>query len=249
MGNSWEARLKSVVTRETVLTQLSLYKITQRAHNIFEEMKRVNATRDVEKAKAEFNKVIFWENRNESDLCHATVNGLGNRSVACGKPGQEKKGTRAGKNLVMDFFCLSVQRQDGEGINQICGFYAGSGYKNGRIVWSKQGPWGSSTMWASIKWGCGKHMQQHPKSTAEARHILEQFLKHLKTGGVYRWGSGNEVKGINRKEGMLGTCAGTNTGSGTDIPCDGKKGEKTGTKPGGVCLYYGPESEWEANID
>ncbi|CCD11613.1 Variant surface glycoprotein [Trypanosoma congolense IL3000] len=249
VGNSWEAKLNSAVTKESTLAQLSLNQFTQRAHTILDKIKKTELTETIEKAKAEFHKVIFGENGNESDLCYATVNGLGNRSKACGIPGEDAKGNSAGKNLVVDFFCLCVQRQDGEGINQVCGFYAGSGYKNGLIGWNETDPMGSSTMWASIKGGCGKHMQQHPKSTAEARHILDQFLKHLKTGGVYRWGSTKDkVDGSGRKEGMLGTGVGKENG-GSDVLCNGKKGDKTGQTPGGVCVYYGQESDsWETNI-
>ncbi|CCD13584.1 Variant surface glycoprotein [Trypanosoma congolense IL3000] len=251
-GNNSETQLPHTTSREAALLQLSLNQITQRAHKVLDEIKKMNVNDNIENTKAKFNQIIFGENGNESDLCHATVNDLGNRSEACGKPGPDTRGGSAGKNLVVDFFCLCVQRQDGEGINQVCGFYAGSGYKNGQLGWNDTGPWGSSTMWASIKGGCGKHMQQHPKSTAEARHILDQFLKHLNTGGVYRLGDttrkDNAVEGSERKAGMLGTGVGKKDNSGKDILCDGKKGGKD-QSPGGVCVYYGTESDsWETNI-
>ncbi|CCD15848.1 Variant surface glycoprotein [Trypanosoma congolense IL3000] len=242
-GNNSEAQVKPTVTREAALLQLSLNQITQRAHKILEDIKRMNVTEGIGNAKAEFNKVIFGENGNESDLCHATVKDVGDRATACGKPGDGIKGISAGKNLVVDFFCLCAQRTDDDGVNQVCGFYVGriSHYYG----WDdKNGPWGSSTMWASIKGGCGKHMQQRPKSTAEARHILDQFLKHLKTGGVYRWGSG-KVEGSNRKEGMLGTGVGKNENNSNGPVCDGKKGKSN--PPGGVCVYYGTE-HFEGNI-
>ncbi|CCD16428.1 Variant surface glycoprotein [Trypanosoma congolense IL3000] len=247
MGNSVGAKLTSTVTKETALSQLSLNQITQKAHTILEEIKKMNVTETIGKAKADFNKVIFGENGNESDLCQATVKDVGDRATACGDTALSSKGSSAGNNLVVDFFCLCVQRQDGKGVNQVCGFYVGSGYENGQLGWNDTGLMGSSTMWASIKGGCGKHMQQHPKSTAEARHILDQFLKHLRTGGVHRWGtSKDKVEGSERKEGMLGTSACTENGvSGNcNIPiCNGKEGKK-GLSPGGVCVYYGHESEW-----
>ncbi|CCD12089.1 unnamed protein product, partial [Trypanosoma congolense IL3000] len=197
MGNSWEAKLTSAVTKETVVTQLSLNQITQRAQKILEDIRKINVTKEIEKVKDEFHKVIFGEDGNESNLDQGALKGVDGRAGACGNNGLSSKGTSAGKNLVVDFFCLCVQRQDGEGINQVCGFYAGSGYKNGQLGWNDTGLMGSSTMWASIKGGCGKHMQQNPKSTAEARHILDQFLNHLRTGGVYRsvGGDGKTVEG------------------------------------------------------
>ncbi|CCD11821.1 unnamed protein product [Trypanosoma congolense IL3000] len=255
-GNNSEAQVKPTVTREAALAQLSLNQITQKAHTIWDEIKKMEITENIEKAKAEFAQVIFGDNGNESDLCNATVKGVGNRSKACGHTGLSSKGSSAGKNLVVDFFCLCVRRQDGEGVNQVCGFYAGSGYKNGQLGWNETGPWGSSTMWALIKGGCWKHMQQHPKSTSEARHILDKFLKHLKVGGVYRQikcendppcsnrKAKTVVSGSDRKAGMLGTAITVSIS--TEVTCDGKKGdEKTGKNPGGVCVYYGQESEWK----
>ncbi|CCD13443.1 unnamed protein product [Trypanosoma congolense IL3000] len=93
-------------------------------------------------------------------------------------------------------------------------------------------------------------MQQCPTSTAEARHILDQFLKHLKTGGVYRWGEKNDkVDGSERKEGMLGTSVGKNGISESEKGpiCNGKEG-KIGQPPGGICVYHGKESNWETSI-
>ncbi|CCD13780.1 unnamed protein product, partial [Trypanosoma congolense IL3000] len=206
MGNSSFPHVKPTLTREAAVAQLSLNQITQKAHTILDEINKVNLNKAIEKANSQFSQVIFGENGNETKLCQATVNDMDNRSQACGMPGEGRKGDSAGKNLVVDFFCLCAMRtKSSEGAKQACGFFVGKiDYYYG---WSEQGPWGSSTMWASIKGGCGKHMQQHPKSTAEARHILDQFLKHLKTGGVYRWGNG-KVEGSNRKEGMLGTGVG-----------------------------------------
>ncbi|CCD17448.1 Variant surface glycoprotein [Trypanosoma congolense IL3000] len=251
-GNNSEAQVKPIVTREAAISQLSLNQITQKAHTILDEIKKMEVTETIEKGKAEFDKVIFGESGNESDLDHTALSGVGGRAAACGDTGLSRKGGSVGKSLVVDFFCLCVQRPDGEGVNQVCGFYVGSGYKNGLLGWNESEPMGSSTMWASIKGGCGKHMHQHPKYTSEARNILDQFLKHLKTGGVYRWidNSQKTVKDSNRRSGMLGTSACTeNGGSGNcNIPiCNGKEGKKT-SSPGGVCVYYGEESEWH-NMD
>ncbi|CCD11715.1 Variant surface glycoprotein [Trypanosoma congolense IL3000] len=250
VGNSWEAELNSAVTKETAIAHLSINQMTRRAHKILEEIRRMNLSEEIEKAKVEFHKVIYGEDGDEGSLCHATVRDMDNRSKACGVPGEDARGDHAGNNLVVDFFCLCAQRTEEDGANKVCGFYVG------RIShfygWSELGPWGSSTMWASIKGGCGKHMQEHPKSTVEARHILDQFLKHLKTGGVYRqMKSGNTgrdivVEGSERKEGMLGT--GVTVSGVSDFKCDGKEGGKKGSNgasPGGVCVYYGPESKWQ----
>ncbi|CCD16272.1 Variant surface glycoprotein [Trypanosoma congolense IL3000] len=261
MENSVGAQLRHTTTREAALLQISLNQITQRAHKILEDIRKINVTKEIEKAKAEFNKVIFGEDGNESNLCHATVKGMDNRSDVCGKPGQGSRGNGAGKNLVVDFFCLCAQRtESSEGAKQACGFHVGRIDKH--YGWGEQGPWGSSTMWASIKGGCGKHMQRHPKSTAEARHILDQFLKHLRTGGVYRQIKCEKdrnnckdaiVEGSHRKVGMLGT--GVTVSEGSAINCDGKEGGKEGKRngnvnPGGVCVYYGSESNsWEENIE
>ncbi|CCD17122.1 Variant surface glycoprotein [Trypanosoma congolense IL3000] len=249
MGNGGEAMISPAAMREAAVAQISLTQITQKAQKILEDIKRINVSKEIGKAKAEFNKVIFGDDGNESDLDHGALNGIGDRATACGNTGLSSEGTSAGKNLVVDFFCLCVQRPDGEGANQVCGFYVGSNNKNGQLGWSEAGPSGSSTMWASIKGGCGKHMQQHPKSTTEARHILDTFLKHLKTGGVYRWGDSSQktVKGSGRKEGMLGTGVGKEN-SGSDVLCNGRKGGKSGESPGGICVYYGSD-KWEDDID
>ncbi|CCD16376.1 Variant surface glycoprotein [Trypanosoma congolense IL3000] len=242
------AKLTPTITREEVLAQLSLNQITQRAHKILEEINKVNVTETIEKAKAEFNKVIFGENGNESDLDHTALSGIKGRADACGKSGLTDKGDSAGNNPVVDFFCLCVQRQDGQGAKQVRVFYVGSIYDNGMLGWNESRTIGSSTMWASIKGGCRKYIQQHPKSTAEARHILDQFLKHLKAGSVYRWcESGSKTtQGSKRKEGMLG--AGITIDTTTDVTCDGKNGgiKNKNVAPGGVCVYYGKEN-WEEN--
>ncbi|CCD13206.1 Variant surface glycoprotein [Trypanosoma congolense IL3000] len=246
VGNHSEAQVKPIVTREAALAQLSLNQITRRTHKIWEEIKKENVEEKIEKAKDEFHKVIFGENGNESDLEQSALKGVNGRADACGDPGKGSRGYSAGKNLVVDFFCLCVRRTDEGGINQVCGFYVG--IKDGQLGWNESEPMGSSTMWAAIKGGCGKHIQRHPKSTAEARHILDQFLKHLKTGGVYRWGSKDKVEGSDRKAGMLGTGVGKNENNGNGPVCNGKKG-KNGQPPGGICVYYGAESNsWETNI-
>ncbi|CCD12525.1 unnamed protein product, partial [Trypanosoma congolense IL3000] len=103
MGNGVEAKTNSASTKESVVAQLSLNQITQRAHKILEDIEKLNAEEKIEEVKAEFNKVIFGENGNESDLCRATVKDVGNRATACGNPGDGNKGNSAGNNLAVDF--------------------------------------------------------------------------------------------------------------------------------------------------
>ncbi|CCD14314.1 Variant surface glycoprotein [Trypanosoma congolense IL3000] len=248
MGNGGEAMISPAAMRETAIAQISLNQITQKAHTVLDEINKMDAAKEIENAKAEFNKVIFGENGNESELDKGALSGVNGRTTACGSPGGGAKGINAGKSLVVDFFCLCARNPEEQGVNQVCGFYVG--VKDSKIGWNESDPMGSSTMWASIKGGCGKHMQQHPKSTAEARHILDQFLKHLKTGGVYRWGNGKTIDGSERKEGMLGTGVGNKEDSGNGPVCNGKKGGKLPSSPGGVCVYYGPKSDnWEEKIE
>ncbi|CCD16555.1 Variant surface glycoprotein [Trypanosoma congolense IL3000] len=247
--NSSYAQAKLNTTREAFVAQALLNQITQKAHTILEEIKRVNATRDIETVKAEFAQVIFGEGGSESNLCQATVNDMDNRSKACGKPGNEEKGESAGKNLVVDFFCLCSRRTDADGVDQVCAVHVGG--KGGHHGWSEKGPWGSSSMWATIKKGCGKLIHHHPKSIEEVQEVINDFLKHLEAGGLYRWGETvrNTFKGSNRKPGMLGTGARTESDErGKGILCDGKRGytdKRTGQPPGGVCVYYGQESDWK----
>ncbi|CCD17503.1 unnamed protein product, partial [Trypanosoma congolense IL3000] len=91
-GNNSEAQVKPTVTREPAVAQLSLNQITQRAHKVLEDINKISVTETIETVKAEFNKVIFGDGGNESELCLATVNGVDNRSEVCGKTGDGTKG-------------------------------------------------------------------------------------------------------------------------------------------------------------
>ncbi|CCD15662.1 unnamed protein product [Trypanosoma congolense IL3000] len=257
VGNSSGAQPKSTITREAAAAQALMRRITRRAHTILEEIKKRNVTSEIEKIKAEFNKVIFGENGNESDLFHGALSGVTERGAACGTPGTWMKGNSAGSNLVVDTFCLCAMRTD-DGIENVCGVkVGGKSSKPDNHGWGNTVvPLGSSSMWASIKKECGTLLHQHPKSTGEGEEILEDFfLKHLKSGGLYRWGSTKTVHGSGRKEGMLGTGVGKNDDDPeSGLFCDGRRGKNGGrtvgrngentVNPGGVCVYYGPESEW-----
>ncbi|CCD14811.1 unnamed protein product [Trypanosoma congolense IL3000] len=250
--NISDAQIKPITnTLEAAVAKAILRRINQKAHKILEEIRKMNATRDIAKVKGEFNQVIFGLEGNESDLKKGALSGVEGRANACGSSGLTSKGNSAGKNLVVDFFCLCVQNAEkNNGIEKVCGVQVGG--KDEKHSWDDtNGPLGSSSMWASIKKECGNLLHQHPKSTEEGHEVLGDFLMHLKLGGVYRWGS-NKVLGSGRKQGMLGTGVGADDGAnGNGILCDGKKGYASkGRKspPGGICVYYGPE-KWEENID
>ncbi|CCD13583.1 unnamed protein product, partial [Trypanosoma congolense IL3000] len=120
MENSSDYQVQPTITRESAIAQAILKRITQKAHTILKEIKRVNATRDIEKVKAEFAKVIFGEGVNKSHLCDGALKDVKDRATACGKPGAGEKGGSAGNNLVVDFFCLCAMSTDGEGIGSVC---------------------------------------------------------------------------------------------------------------------------------
>ncbi|CCD12149.1 Variant surface glycoprotein [Trypanosoma congolense IL3000] len=246
MGNSSYTHVKPTITREAAVAQAILRRINQKSHIILEKIRKLNVTRDFQKVKAEFSQVIFGEGKNESHLCDVVLKSMGDRGTACGKPGAGEKGSHAGKNLVVDFFCLCAMRKT-DGIENVCGVYVG-GTKDNYHGWDSNGPSGSSTMWASVKKGCGKLMHQHPISTEKGHEVLEDFVKHLETGGVYRWSDNSKVHGSNRKEGMLGTGMVKKGGDGADLLCDGKKGNGRSATPGGICVYYG-NNDWDKKID
>ncbi|CCD13946.1 Variant surface glycoprotein [Trypanosoma congolense IL3000] len=240
--NSSVAQVKPTATREAAVAQAMIRRIAQKAHTILEEIKKVNATRDIEKVKDEFAQVIFGEGMNESHLCDGALKDVAERGSACGSSGLSSKGKSAGKNLVMDFFCLCSQNTK-EGIDNICGFAVGrKGALSEKHGWSEAGLWGSSAMWASIKKGCGRLMQQHTKSITESFDLIGDFLQYLRTGGVFRHDTKDES---DRIVGMLGTSVfKKGTGEVKGPVCDGKKGGTKGS-PGGMCVYYGQESEWQ----
>ncbi|CCD15001.1 Variant surface glycoprotein [Trypanosoma congolense IL3000] len=249
VDNSSVAQVKPITTREAAVAQATIRRITQKAHTILDEIRKVNATRDIEKVNDEFAQVIFGEGMNESHLCDGALKDVAERGSACGSPGLSSKGKSAGKNLVMDFFCLCAMRIDNnkEGIHDACGMQVGSSSRNGKHGWDTACPATSSTMWASVKKECGKRLQHYPKSTEEGHEVLRDFLKHLETGGFYRWSeSNNNHISSDLKAGMLGTGVGAKENKGSDLICDGSRG-KSGKTPAGICVYYGP-SDWDKNI-
>ncbi|CCD16072.1 Variant surface glycoprotein [Trypanosoma congolense IL3000] len=250
MENSTDVQLKPITTREAAVAQAILRRIVQKAHTILGKITKINATTDIEEAKAQFTQVIFGEGKNESQFFDGVLNGIGGRTEACGNPGTGTKGSYAGKNLVVDFFCLCAMRtgepaKEKEGVQDACKVKVGS--KSEKHSWGSGAPSGSSSMWASIKKECGNLLHQHTRSTKEGNEVIEDFVTHLKSGGVYRWGSTVEDSG--QKKGMLGTGVGKQDSTGGSGPvCDGSRGNTKGTPPAGICVYYGPEN-WEENIE
>ncbi|CCD16990.1 unnamed protein product [Trypanosoma congolense IL3000] len=59
LGSGVSAQINPTTTREPAVFQLSLTQISQRAHKILDGINKVIITENIEKAKAEFNKVIF----------------------------------------------------------------------------------------------------------------------------------------------------------------------------------------------
>ncbi|CCD16429.1 Variant surface glycoprotein [Trypanosoma congolense IL3000] len=238
VGNGSDAQLSHTTTLEAAAAQAILRRITEKSHTILEEIRKNNVTEEIKNVKAEFAHVIFGEDWSESNLCDVALKNLVKRPDACGKPADGKKGDSAGNNLVVDFFCLCSQRKE-DGIQDACKVKVGG--KGDNHGWSDQGPLGSSSMWASIKKECGNLLHKAPKSTTEAQEVLEDFLIHLKAGGVYKAKASNDYVKAGLKPGMLGTAVTTKHGE--DLICDGNKGK---TKPpGGICVYYGSENDWK----
>ncbi|CCD17311.1 unnamed protein product [Trypanosoma congolense IL3000] len=179
--------LKPTTTREAAVAQAILRRISQKAHNILDDIRRLNTTSAIENVKAVFAQVIFGGGGNESDLDKSTLSEVKGRADACGKSGLQSKGQSAGKNLVVDFFCLCAQNSDkNNGIENVCGVKVGS--KDDNHSWGANTVLGSPSLWASIKKGCGNLFHRYPNSTKEGHEVLGDFLTHLKSGGVYRWG-------------------------------------------------------------
>ncbi|CCD12034.1 Variant surface glycoprotein [Trypanosoma congolense IL3000] len=246
-GNGSDSAVKLTATREAAVAQAILHRITQKAHKILEDIRRVNVTGDIEKVKTEFAQVIFGEGMNESDLCDGALKDVGDRGNACGNPGTGERGNSVDKNLVVNFFCLCAMRKD-DGIENVCGVKVGGNSgksKPDNHGWDTNKPLGTFSMWASVKKGCGNLFHRHSSSTKEGYEVLDDFLKHLNSGGLYRWGKSNNVEDSGLKAGMLGTSAWKNGGYGTGPVCNGKKGGSGG--PSGVCVYYG-QKEWDDNI-
>ncbi|CCD11632.1 unnamed protein product, partial [Trypanosoma congolense IL3000] len=177
-------------TRKAKIAHIRLQKVTQKAHKIIEEIKKINIT-EVEKANDTFNRVIFGDNGGaNTPICDGPLKDLAGskRDAACGAGGLGSAGGAAGKNLVVDFFCLCTGRRTSdnkdEGQGSACGITVGVGEGLG---WGgTKSPWGSTNMWGKIKEGCGQFTTSGTKSTSEARAILGESLTKLTEGGKIR---------------------------------------------------------------
>ncbi|CCD14109.1 unnamed protein product [Trypanosoma congolense IL3000] len=163
-------------SEETKSAQTQLTGITRDAHKLLDGIKKFNPEGEVEMAKNAFNTVIFGENGKEEDLYHGMVSGVQNRITACGS--KEKEGTGAGKNLVVDFFCLCAEpSSDDEVVEKVCGVSVGRGRESG---WGGTKLVSPDTMWNEVKIGC-KNVAPHTVTSTQTGHSLyHEFLTKVK---------------------------------------------------------------------
>ncbi|CCD14283.1 Variant surface glycoprotein [Trypanosoma congolense IL3000] len=224
-------------SEETKSAQTQLIGITREAHKLLDEIKKFNPKGKVEEAKNAFNQVIFGENGKEGDLSHGTLEVEQKRITACGDKGQI--GKSAGKNLIVDFFCLCAQPNDvSEGVDKVCGVSVGS---------SDGASWGgkldsANTMWNEVKDGCEKYRQQSVTSTQGGHFLYREFLDKVMAGGNVK------VKNLENvpKPGMLGTAVEDTEKS--SFNCNGKKTSNGRGSGSGICVIYGNHHR-EENID
>ncbi|CCD17357.1 Variant surface glycoprotein [Trypanosoma congolense IL3000] len=218
-------------SEETKSAQTQLIGISRDAHKLLDGIKKVNPEGQVEKARNTFHQVIFGKNGKEGHLSHGTLEVEQNRITACG--GKEKEGKSAGKNLVVDFFCLCAQHTEAsDGVERVCGVSVGSGRDSG---------WGGTlvsadTMWGEIKDGCKNGAPQGVTSTQDGYSLYDYFLAKVKAGGNVKVIDSETVK----KHCMLGTAV-SKTGD-TNFNCNGKKTFHSRHSSGsgvGVCIFYG----------
>ncbi|CCD16137.1 unnamed protein product, partial [Trypanosoma congolense IL3000] len=225
-------------SEETKSAQTQLIGITREAQKLLGEIKKVNPEGEVERAKNTFNQVIFGEHGKEGDLYHGKVNGVQNRITACGS--KEKEGTGAGKNLVVDFFCLCAEPSSGdEVVDKVCGVSVGSGRESG---WGGGKLVSPDTMWNQVKSGCQKFATQSVTSTQTGYFLHREFVDTISAGGNVKVGSLE----TSRKPGMLGTAVSETRES--NFNCNGKKEITVRDKVGsGSCVFYG-NRKWAENI-
>ncbi|CCD13779.1 unnamed protein product, partial [Trypanosoma congolense IL3000] len=224
--------------------QTQLIGISQEAHKLLDEIKKANPEGEAEKARNTFNKVIFGKNGEYGGLCHGALKGVEEKRItACGEPSESKKGTSAGKNLILDFFCLCAQHNlPDEGIDNVCGVSVGSGDGAG---------WGTKLQLADImcgevKKGCERFAKQGVTSTQDGYSLYHKFLAKVKAGGKVKVNNSESFQ----KPGMLGTAVSATVNS--NFHCNGKKTVSTSRtnfgSGSGVCIFYGNQN-WKENID
>ncbi|CCD16715.1 Variant surface glycoprotein [Trypanosoma congolense IL3000] len=228
-------------SEETTSAQTQLVGISRDAKKILDAIKRENPEGEVEKVKYTFNQVIFGKNGKE-DLSKRGLEVEPSRSQACGS-NNLGKGKSAGKNLVVDFFCLCAKHDKEEGVDNVCWVSVGSGDGAG---WRGGTLDSANTMWNEVKNGCETFRQQSVTSTQEGHFLHREFLDKVTVGGNVKLNSSIIV----HKQGMLGTAV-SKTGN-NNFNCNGKKEVNTHSRtPGsaaGVCVFYGNQN-WKENID
>ncbi|CCD16758.1 Variant surface glycoprotein [Trypanosoma congolense IL3000] len=215
-------------SEETKSAQTQLIGISQDAKKLLNEIKKINPEGEVEKARNAFNTVIFG--KNGKDLSPGWLEIDPSRMAACGS--KEKKGDSAGKNLIVDFFCLCAKHDEvNEWVDNVCGVSVGSGEGAG---WGRK-LYPIATMWDEVKKGCKKFSNQGVTSTQDGYSLYHYFLEKVKVWGNVKL----KASGTVPKQGMLGTAVSTNRD--TNFHCNGKKAVSTNrfNVGSGSCVFYG----------
>ncbi|CCD17297.1 Variant surface glycoprotein [Trypanosoma congolense IL3000] len=230
-------------SEETKSAQTQLIGITREAQKLLDGIKKVNPEGQAESARHAFNQVIFGEHGKEGDLYHGTLNGVRGRMGACGIKPLEKKGESAGKNLIVDFFCLCAKHDVVDGVDKVCGVSVGNG-RDSR--WEGGTLDSANTMWDEVKNGCEKFSKNGVTSTQDGYSLYNDFLEKVKVGGNVKLKHSSTV----HKPGMLGTAVSETERN--DFHCNGKKEVNNGRfnvgSGSGVCVSYG-NHHLEENID
>ncbi|CCD17300.1 Variant surface glycoprotein [Trypanosoma congolense IL3000] len=228
-------------TEETKSAQTQLTGITHEAHRLLGEIKKVNPEGQAEMARNTFNQVIFGKNGKE-DLSHKALEVVPSRMAACGSKPLEKKGQSAGKNLIVDFFCLCAKHDVEDGVDKVCGVSVGNG-RDSR--WEGGTLDSANTMWDEVKNGCEKFSKHGVTSTQDGYSLYNDFLEKVKVGGNVKVKDSSTTP----RHGMLGTAV-SETGK-NDLNCNGKKEVSSGgrftSSAAGVCIFYGNHHQ-EDNI-
>ncbi|CCD14393.1 Variant surface glycoprotein [Trypanosoma congolense IL3000] len=223
-------------SEETKSAQTQLIGVTHEARKLLGEIKKVNPEGEVERARNAFNQVIFGKNGKE-DLSQRGLELEPRRMTACGS--KEQVGTSAGKNLIVDFFCLCAEyNENSERVAKVCGVSLGSGDGTG---WGGTKLYPIATMWNEVKNGCETFSKQGVTSTQGGHFLYREFLDTISEGGKIKVNNSGTVP----KHGMLGTAV--SHGGNSDFNCNGKASVmRIGSA--GVCVFYGNHHQ-EENID
>ncbi|CCD12838.1 Variant surface glycoprotein [Trypanosoma congolense IL3000] len=223
-------------SEETRADQTQLIGITREAHKLLDGIKKVNPEGEVEKVKNTFNQVIFGKNGKE-DLSQRGLEVVDSRMTACGG---KDKGSSAGKNLVVDFFCVCAQHtEDSDGVDKVCGVSVGNGrdsrWEGGKLD-------SPDTMWKEVKDGCEKFATQGVTSTQDGYSVYHDFLDKVMAGGKVKAKNSETVQ----TRGMLGTAVSITVGS--KFNCNGQRTVPPRySSSSGRCVFYG-EQHLEENI-